>query len=166
MFLSKGNVKLLCDFIIDNPYETQSDIVLTYKFISRLHKGILLDIFALSFFPGSHLYDQALKDKIILEGDDLTARSYSSRLIKYQINYPMLLLLCWESMFFTRRFPKWMILFPVSKPVRMVMKIIPRWIMRWAIHNLPDFLRWFVNKFISMNKKSRVRLQTVSKSSY
>lgn len=140
-FLKKGNFKLLCDFIIDNPYENKSDIIETYKFIAHLDKKIYLSIFTLTFFPGTPLYDRALKDKLISsDNEELEGRSIISKEIKYQINYPMLLMLIWEARKFKRNLPVWVLLLPVNRFVTALMSCIPRRMMAWMIRKTGNYI--------------------------
>lgn len=56
------NVTVLVDFIIDNPYETKDDIIQTYKYmISLLSEWVKINVFFLVFFPGSPIYERAVK---------------------------------------------------------------------------------------------------------
>lgn len=52
-------------FMFANPYEEREDILATLKFIGDLPYGASIQAFELIFFPGSALYEQAVKDKFI-----------------------------------------------------------------------------------------------------
>ena len=58
------------DIIIDNPWETEDDLIETLMFLSRLPTPYKLYIFSLTFFPGTDLHEKAKKDGILK--DDLT----------------------------------------------------------------------------------------------
>jgi radical SAM superfamily enzyme YgiQ (UPF0313 family) len=94
-FIEKYKLNLLLDFIIDSPYETKDDIMKTYNFILTLSEKIQINLFFLTFFPGTPLFDKAVKDGIIKEKDKLSFRFYSSSglNIRYQKNYETLLIL-------------------------------------------------------------------------
>ena len=47
----------LYDFIIDNPYETDEDIIKTLRLILTLPRPYGIMVFSLAFYPGSELYD-------------------------------------------------------------------------------------------------------------
>lgn len=160
--LEKGNIKLLCDFIVDNPYETKVDIIETYKFIARLHRKVYINIYSLSFFPFTPLYDRAIRDKFIVIDENFISRDFGSREIEYQINYPMFLLVLWEKLFFTRRLPLWVLMLPVSPLVRLLMSCVPRPIMAWAIQKIPAYTKKTMKKIISSNKRAKTRLEEVS----
>ena len=57
---SKYNAKVRWDFIINNPFETADDIMLTKKFIQRLSKPCMIRHFELRFFPGLEITNKAL----------------------------------------------------------------------------------------------------------
>ena len=155
-YIKAGKIKLLCDFIIDNPYETKSDIIETYKFIARLPKKVFVNLYLLSFFPGSPLYDRAMNDKLIFKEDQFMTRSYQEREIRYQFNYETLLLLVWESIHFTRRMPYWVIMLPASKPIRFLMGFIPRPVMAWAIRTIPAKLNRTIRFVIGVKNRKKI----------
>jgi radical SAM superfamily enzyme YgiQ (UPF0313 family) len=53
------------DIILDNPWETDEDLIETLMFLSKLPTPYILSIFSLSFYPGTELYMKAIKDGII-----------------------------------------------------------------------------------------------------
>jgi coproporphyrinogen III oxidase-like Fe-S oxidoreductase len=55
------------DLILDNPWETQKDILETIALLARLAPPYSLNLFSLSFFPGTSLYSKAIKKNIIDE---------------------------------------------------------------------------------------------------
>ena len=52
-------------FIIANPYEERKDLIATARFISELPQGCYIIEYNLVFFPGSYLFDRAVKDGLI-----------------------------------------------------------------------------------------------------
>lgn len=87
-------LQLLVDFIIDNPYETPRDILETYLSILDISPRTRLNVFVLNFFPGTPLYDRAVKDGIIDPDSDKTYRLMDLRSpVEYQKNYETLLIL-------------------------------------------------------------------------
>jgi anaerobic magnesium-protoporphyrin IX monomethyl ester cyclase len=84
---------LLLDFIIDNPFEEKDDIIETYKFIINLPYKIKINLFYLSFFPGTPIYQRALNDGLIEPFDENASRFYTRSRLKYQRNYESFLLL-------------------------------------------------------------------------
>jgi len=57
------------DIIVDNPWETENDLIETLMFMSRLPTPYRIAHFALTFYPGTELYEKAKDDGIIT--DDL-----------------------------------------------------------------------------------------------
>lgn len=118
---------LLLDFIIDNPYESKDDIIKTYKYILALPPSVKLNIFFLSFFPGTPIYEKALADGIIQPFTYDSFRRYGRGEIKYQKNYETFLVL-----FATylrnkskRHIPPVLLHFLGSRPVRALASILP-----------------------------------------
>lgn len=52
-------------FIIANPYEEKDDLIATARLISELPYGAYVMIYNLMFFPGSALYERAMRDGLI-----------------------------------------------------------------------------------------------------
>ena len=50
------------DFILDNPYEKNEDIIDTLKLVTKLPKPYELCIFSLTFFPGNEITEMAIRD--------------------------------------------------------------------------------------------------------
>ncbi len=76
----KDKLKMIFyDIIIDNPWETDDQLAETLMFLSTLPPPYSLNIFSLAFYPGTELYDAAVKDGII-KGDlkELYRQSYHS----------------------------------------------------------------------------------------
>lgn len=84
---------LLLDFIIDNPYETRDDIIQTQNYIRELPFSVKLNIFFLSYFPGTPIYERAISDGIIELFTYESFRRYGRSELKYQKNYETVLVL-------------------------------------------------------------------------
>ena len=129
--MQKYNLMLLLDFIIDNPYETKDDIIQTYNFILDLPHKVKLNIFFLAFFPGTPLYERAVKDGIINEIEESSFRFYSSSgtKLRYQKNYETLLILLVKKMYakFPRKKPAMLPIFRIlgSTPFRKAGSLLP-----------------------------------------
>lgn len=61
----KDTLKISYDLIVDNPYEKNSDKIETIKLLKSLPRPYELNIFSLTFFPGTELYEQVKKDGLI-----------------------------------------------------------------------------------------------------
>lgn len=53
------------DFILDNPYEAKEDVLDTIKLLLKFPKPYHINTFSLTFFPGTALYNKAVKDGVI-----------------------------------------------------------------------------------------------------
>ncbi len=71
----KGRVLPLFDFIIDNPYESKDDILETLRFITEMPRPYHLNLFSLTLFPGTELYQKALDDGLITK-DEYSMKVY------------------------------------------------------------------------------------------
>jgi radical SAM superfamily enzyme YgiQ (UPF0313 family) len=66
----RGRLKVIVDVILDNPYELEEDILETLKVLNQLDRSsVVLGIFSLVFYPGTELYNRAIKDKVITDKD-------------------------------------------------------------------------------------------------
>jgi radical SAM superfamily enzyme YgiQ (UPF0313 family) len=96
-YKKSDDVDLLLDFIIDNPYETREDIFSTYNVLVQLPLHVIVNIFYLTFFPGTPLYERAVEDGYTEPfGSTSTRLRFFSRYgirIRYQRNYEMFLVL-------------------------------------------------------------------------
>ena len=57
------------DFITDNPYETNDDIIDSIKLALKFPRPRLLQVFSLMFFPGTELREQAEEEGLISKDD-------------------------------------------------------------------------------------------------
>ena len=46
------------DIIVDNPYETEEDLETTIRLLTTLNKPFSLDLFSLTLYPGTPMYDE------------------------------------------------------------------------------------------------------------
>jgi len=62
----KDKIPLLTyEFIIDNPWENNNDIIENLQFLNKFPTMCHFDFFSLTFYPGTELYDMAKKEGII-----------------------------------------------------------------------------------------------------
>jgi radical SAM superfamily enzyme YgiQ (UPF0313 family) len=125
------DLTLLLDFIIDNPYETGDDIIQTYQYLVDLPPKVTVQIYMLSFFPGTPIYNRALSDGIIEPFNENVSRFLGSRSgydIKYQMNYETFLILFIRSLQMRglRKYtPKYFLRALGSRPVRFIASLFP-----------------------------------------
>ncbi|MBE7445627.1 MAG: B12-binding domain-containing radical SAM protein [Planctomycetia bacterium] len=131
-YFDKYRFNVLLDFIIDNPYETKDDIIQTYKYIIAVPRFVKIRAFLLAFFPGSPIYDRAVKDGIVVESPLENMKRFCGTrwVLSYQNNYETLLI--WLAVFLAnhpslrRRFPTPVLRMIASRPVRKVASLIPK----------------------------------------
>lgn len=109
-YRKKNNLKIMLDFIIDNPYETKKDIMQTYEYIYNLSPDIRVNTYLLSLYPGAPMYEKAIDDGIIQPFDEKAFRSYlpfqKNRVrTRYQNNFETFLVMSTQ-FGWVRRMPK------------------------------------------------------------
>ena len=87
------DLTVIVDFIIDNPYETKDDIIQTYQYLLDLPPSFKPNLFYLSFYPGTPIYQRARDDGIIQDFDGDLFRSYTGSSLRFQKNYETFLIL-------------------------------------------------------------------------
>ncbi len=60
-------IEVLYDVIIDNPWEPVTHTVQTLREIVELPRPYLLQLFSLTLFPGTELYEKAVEDELITD---------------------------------------------------------------------------------------------------
>lgn len=136
-----GRLAVILDFIIDNPYETPEDVLETFRYLRDLPRGVKPNLFFLSFFPGTPLFDRALRDGHIASGDASHHRSFTRSRIRYQKNYETFLVLLARWARFDPRLsklPRWVLTLLAAGPLRRLAGRLPasfweRWINRLVI---------------------------------
>ena len=79
-----GRLHPLYDVIVDNPYETASDGIETVKLLMQLKKPFTIQVFSLTMFPGTELYERASKDGLIKdEAEEIYNKFYMEREGRY-----------------------------------------------------------------------------------
>ena len=67
----KDKIKLpVYDIMLDNPWQTDEDLVETLMFLSRLPVPFYSNFFSLTAYPGTELYELALKDGKIADEEE------------------------------------------------------------------------------------------------
>ena len=127
-YAEKRGLFIIVDFIIDNPYETRDDIMLTYNYLLDLPPNFKPNLFFLSLYPGTPIYDRAKKDGLITEFDEDIFRSYTRAAVKYQKNYEIFLVLLLRIAKLhpkLQKIPLGVFRFLGSKPVRKLASLLP-----------------------------------------
>jgi len=64
------------DLIIDNPWEDDDSLVETMRFITRLPMPFELIMYSLTFYPGTDIYDDAVRDGLVTDDVEDVYRKY------------------------------------------------------------------------------------------
>jgi anaerobic magnesium-protoporphyrin IX monomethyl ester cyclase len=86
------------DIILDNPWETQADKLMTLDLLADLAPPYSLNIFSLEFFPGNSLHAKALADHLISEDNAVDHYHY------YQPTYLNMIV----SLYGLFKLPRWL----------------------------------------------------------
>jgi len=120
-------VDVLLDFIINNPYEGEEDVLQTIELMQQLPEWFAMNMYSMVFYPGTPLRDVALKDGIIT-GDprEYTGVSFAAQTVKGfdYITHVSLLNGCARSLV-----PRSVMRFLLSPSMRKVGRKIPRFLM-------------------------------------
>lgn len=87
---TKG-LKPIYDIITDNPYESFDDQIQTFQLLLKLKRPYQLNIFSLTFYPGTELYDKA-------HGDGTIDQDYYNVYSKLKGSYMNIVLRLFEKM--------------------------------------------------------------------
>ncbi len=156
--LSRHRGAVLCDFIVDSPYETEADVLATFRFLVDLPDAAVIEVFSLAFLPGTPLYDRALADGHIRPFDPMAFRDYTSREALYQVNYPILLVRLAEVLRTERlhtRLPRRFLHALAARPLVSIMRRLPRPAMRRLVNHLPAFLARAIRRTRRLKRRIR-----------
>ena len=53
------------DIILDNPWETEADVITTLRFLARFPTPYVLFLFPLVLYPVTELYEKAKRESVI-----------------------------------------------------------------------------------------------------
>ncbi len=123
-------LSLILDFIIDNPWETREDVHQTVRYLLDIPPRTLLNVFFLTYFPGTPVYDRAVAEGIIKAFSLRAFRPYTRARLRFQRNWEAVLILLIRLLrMAVRRKSTVMDTFLrlcVSRPIRLVMGLLPR----------------------------------------
>ncbi len=122
------------DIILENPWESLDDILITLRGVLELPRPFVLQLFSLTFFPGIALFQKALEDGIISGTEASHLKEDHDR----GFSYLNLLFL-----FVNKRVPNCVIRFLSWKPFAAVMESVP--------------IKWFLSLFSPMYRVLKKR---------
>lgn len=114
-YVENHGVKLNVNFIIDNPYEKPIDIYKTFRVVVKLPISYNIKVFALIFLPGTPIYNRAIKDGLLKDGDESSKRDFYGGLL-YQRNYITYLLVLYRYTYQATRYTKYIYKLLGTKP--------------------------------------------------
>jgi len=154
--LKERRMVVLLDFIIDNPYENKNDIMKSYRYLIDLPKQVRINLFILSFFPGTPIYDWALRDGFIQPFDEKTFKFYKKSAITYQVNYEMILIfiasLLQHDQQLSKYFPNIFLHALGSTPLRAVASLFPKRFYAMLIRRLQLYFQKTTTKLFMTSK--------------
>jgi anaerobic magnesium-protoporphyrin IX monomethyl ester cyclase len=125
----RHGLSLVLDFIIDNPWETREDVHQTVRYLLDIPPRTLLNVFFLTYFPGTPVYDRAVAEGIIKAFSLRAFRPYTRARLRYQRNWEAVLILLIRLLrMAVRRKSTVMdtiLRLCVSRPMRLVMGLLP-----------------------------------------
>jgi anaerobic magnesium-protoporphyrin IX monomethyl ester cyclase len=102
-------IEVFFDLIIDNPWESKEQTAETLRAIVELPRPYKLQLFSLTLFPGTELYDRGTAEGLIHDpGEDIYNKHYLSRDYSY---FGLMLSLIY------RNFPRGLLRILLSKPM-------------------------------------------------
>ena len=125
----RHGLSLILDFIIDNPWETREDVHQTVRYLLDVPPRTLLNVFFLTYFPGTPVYDRAVAEGIIRPFSLRAFRPYTRARLRYQRNWEAVLILLVRLLRMAVRHRSTVIdtflRLCVSRPVRVFMGLLP-----------------------------------------
>lgn len=61
--------------ITDNPYETEAEKIQSIRFTSTLARPFALSLYSLNFYPGTAIYNKAMKDRLLADKERVLLKS-------------------------------------------------------------------------------------------
>jgi radical SAM superfamily enzyme YgiQ (UPF0313 family) len=128
-YVRRRGVTLLLDFIIDNPWETREDVYQTVRYLLDVPPRTLPNVFLLTYFPGTPVYDRAVAEGIIKPFGLRAFRRFSRARLRYQRNWETVLILLIRLLRMAVRCKSTVmdtfLRLCASRPVRLLMGLLP-----------------------------------------
>jgi len=115
---------ILLDFMVNCPYETETDHVESVKLLMDLPKWFLANLYRFTFYPKSPIYERAVNDNIITRDPKL----YSGMLFWPFVykGYPYMVHVLFLAASANYILPDWIKKILISTPMRLFSKLIPQ----------------------------------------
>jgi anaerobic magnesium-protoporphyrin IX monomethyl ester cyclase len=122
-------LNLSFDFIIDSPWETREDCYRTFRYILDLPPGISVNLFFLTIFPGTPLYERAVAEGLVDPESQWSGRPSARSRLRYQRNWETVLILTIRLVRLAIRrrssVVAWFMRSLGSRPMRLAMQLLP-----------------------------------------
>lgn len=120
----KYDFRVDADWIIDCPWETEDDVLESINFSLKLPAWMRFNIFTLTFYPGTVIYDRALAERIIDPNDNPYEQAFNTLRKKGHSYMTYVFLLKHRA---RRLTSDRMVRMLASKPARVIGERIPDW---------------------------------------
>ena len=74
------------DLILENPWETEQDLVETFHFLMKIPRPFRLLVYYLTFYPGTALYERAKKEGLLNSSNDGLSSKYQAPRARHTLN--------------------------------------------------------------------------------
>ncbi len=122
------------DVILENPWESLDDVLQTLRGILKIPRPFTVQLFSLTFYPGTSLYNKALQDGIISGSEASYLKEDHDRAFSY-LNSLFLMI--------NKRVPNFIVRSLAWKPLVVIMESVP--------------IKWFLSQFDPMYRASKKR---------
>ncbi len=73
----RDRLTFVVDVIVDNPYESEEDMLKTINVLNQIKKPFSINMFSLTFYPGTGLYKRAVADKILADNNEYLSKQFN-----------------------------------------------------------------------------------------
>ncbi len=139
-YRKKYEFELLCDWIIDCPWENEDDVYETVDLALQIPKWATFNVFTLTFYPGTVIWDRALEEGLIKVDENCYEQAFN--LLKQEGHTYMNHVFILHSRM--RYLPNWFIRALASKPARAIGGRLPHWVLNdlWRQKIFPKVYGW------------------------
>lgn len=114
------------DLILDNPFESPEDIIQTIQLLDALPAPFTLNLFSLTFFPGTDLYQEAFSSGVIT---DKVKDIYNKHYLIIKNTYLNFIIVLYT----IGKLPSWILRFLLNKNIIKRKKKIPNILFKFVI---------------------------------
>ncbi len=136
------------DLIIDNPYESDEEIVETLMLLSTLPTPFVMAVYSLTFYPGTELYNEARRDGLITDDHKEVYRKYYHSCQKTYLNGLYFLIRDYAK--HGSRIPTWVMYLMTRDQLRScrLSHVVYAVMLAWKVHFIPKRMAELTSKTI------------------